>query len=61
VDCFVGLTLEESTDISSLQRELNKVESQIQELMSNKSSKFADRQQKEELKVSSSTSIDPPN
>lgn len=48
---IVGLTLEESTDIPTLQRELNKVDHQIKELSTSKRSKFTDRQNKEELKV----------
>jgi len=47
---IVGLTLEESTDIPTLQRELNKVDHQIKELSTSKRSKFTDRQNKEELK-----------
>ena len=46
-----GLTLEESTDIPTLQRELNKVDQQIKQLSTSKRSKFTERQHKEELKV----------
>lgn len=46
-----GLTLEESTDIPTLQRELNKVDQQIKEISVSKRSKFTERQHKEELKV----------
>ena len=46
-----GLTLEESTDIPTLQRELNKVDQQIKQLSISKRSKFTERQHKEELKV----------
>lgn len=47
----LGLTLEESTDIPTLQRELNKAENNIKELSASKKSKFSDREHKEELKV----------
>ncbi|XP_067944320.1 clathrin heavy chain linker domain-containing protein 1-like isoform X2 [Watersipora subatra] len=45
-----GLTLEESTHIPTLQRELNKVENNIKELSLSKKSKFSDKQHKEDLK-----------
>lgn len=48
-----GLTLEESTDINTLQRELNRVENLIKDLSVNKKSKFIERDQKEDLKVGS--------
>lgn len=48
----IGLTLEESTDVTALQRELNRVENHIKEISLNKKSKFSDREHKEVLKVS---------